>query len=112
MVICGGLPASEMALLTKAVPLSRQEQQKLVSWQDPPAWDSHGTDVEPPGRGKFLIKVGGRPGIPVHIGLTNVEEDLRLNDTEKRWHGTGEAPLLADATVPAPGAAPAAGDPA
>ncbi|MPY12272.1 helicase HerA domain-containing protein [Arthrobacter bussei] len=110
MVICGGLPASEMALLTKAVPLSRQEQQKLVSWQDPPAWDSHGTDVEPPGRGKFLIKVGGRPGIPVHIGLTNVEEDLRLNDTEKRWHGTGEAPLLAESAALAPVPTPATGD--
>lgn len=94
MVICGGLPASEMGLLTKAVPLSRQEQQKLVSWQDPPAWDSRGADVEPPGRGKFLIKVGGRPGIPVHIGLTTVE--VRLNDTNKRWHDTEEAPLLAE----------------
>ncbi len=87
MVICGGLPASEMALLIKAVPLSRQEQQKLVSWQDPPAWDSRGVDVEPPGRGKFLIKVGGRPGIPVQIGLTSVE--AKLNDTNKRWHDKG-----------------------
>ena len=84
MVICGGLPASEMPLLTAAVPLSRQEQQKLISWQDPPAWDSRGVDVEPPGRGKFLIKVGGRPGIPVQIGLTSIEASL--NDTNKRWH--------------------------
>ena len=29
MVICGGLPASEMPLLTSAIPLSRQEQQQL-----------------------------------------------------------------------------------
>jgi hypothetical protein len=63
VIICGGLPASEMPLLTSAIPLSRQEQQKLISWQDPPAWDSRGADVDPPGRGKFLIKVGGRPGI-------------------------------------------------
>ncbi|SDI84127.1 AAA-like domain-containing protein [Arthrobacter subterraneus] len=106
MVICGGLPAAEMALLTKAIPLSRQEQQKLVSWQDPPAWDSRGLDIEPPGRGKFLIKVGGRPGIPVHIGLTSVEASL--NDTNKRWHNTNDAPLLAE-TAAAP---PTAGDPA
>lgn len=92
MVICGGLPASEMGLLTKATPLSRQEQQKLVSWQDPPAWDSRGIDVEPPGRGKFLIKVGGRPGIPVHIGLTKTE--ALLNDTNKRWHDTPEGESL------------------
>jgi hypothetical protein len=88
MVICGGLPASEMPLLTAAIPLSRQEQQKLISWQDPPAWDSRGGDVEPPGRGKFLIKVGGRPGIPVQIGLTSIE--VSLNDTNKRWHAPAE----------------------
>ena len=55
MVICGGLPASEMPLLTAAIPLTRQEQQKLISWQDPPVWDSRGGDVEPPGRGKFRL---------------------------------------------------------
>lgn len=82
----GGLPASEMPLLTAAIPLSRQEQQKLISWQDPPAWDSRGVDVEPPGRGKFLIKVGGRPGIPVQIGLTSIEKTDGLNDTDTRWH--------------------------
>ena len=70
MVICGALLASEMPLLTSAIPLSRQEQQKLISWPDPPAWDSRGVDIEPPGRGKFLIKVGGRPGIPVLVGLS------------------------------------------
>ncbi|WP_440915795.1 helicase HerA domain-containing protein [Crystallibacter degradans] len=94
MVICAGLPASEMPLLTAAVPLSRQEQHKLISWQDPPAWDSRGVQAEPPGRGRFLIKVGGRPGIPVHIGLTNVE--AKLNDTNKLWHQT-DTPLMAEA---------------
>jgi hypothetical protein len=84
MVICAGLPASEMPLLTAAVPLSRQEQLKLVSWQDPPAWDSHGGQADPPGRGKFLIKVGGRPGIPVHLGLTATE--AALSDTNRLWH--------------------------
>jgi hypothetical protein len=83
MVVCAGLPASEMPLLTAAVPMSRQEQQKLVSWQDPPAWDSHGGHTEPPGRGRFLIKVGGRPGIPVCISLTTIER--RLTDTNRYW---------------------------
>ena len=94
MVICGGLPASEMPLLTQAIPLSRQEQQKLISWQDPPAWDSRGTDVEPPGRGKFLIKVGGRPGIPVQVGLTSRETGADgVNDTETKWHAPAESLL-------------------
>lgn len=91
MVICGGLPAAEMPLLTSAIPLSREEQQKLITWQDPPAWDSRGFDVEPPGRGKFLIKVGGRPGIPVLVGLTSLEKGPDgVNDTNGKWHGNVE----------------------
>ena len=85
MVICGGLPAAEMPNLTRVVPFSQAEQELLVSWQDPPAWDPvAGTETAPPGRGNFLIKVGGRPGIPVHVALT--ETELALNDTNKRWH--------------------------
>jgi hypothetical protein len=85
MVICGGLPAAEMPTLTKAVPFSQAEQQLLISWQDPPAWDPIASSQSaPPGRGNFLIKVGGRPGIPVHVALT--ETELALNDTNKRWH--------------------------
>jgi hypothetical protein len=85
MVICGGLPAAEMPTLTKAVPFSQAEQQLLISWQDPPAWDPVASSQSaPPGRGNFLIKVGGRPGIPVHVALTETER--ALNDTNKRWH--------------------------
>jgi hypothetical protein len=64
MVICGGLPASEMPLLTSAIPLSRQEQQKLISWQDPPAWDSRGVDVEPPRPGEVPHQGRRPPGHP------------------------------------------------
>lgn len=85
MVICGGLPAAEMPLLTSAVPLSQAEQNLLVRWQDPPAWDPHaGREAAPPGLGKFLVKVGGRPGIPVEVRLTEAERSI--NDTNKLWH--------------------------
>ncbi|MGY1622161.1 hypothetical protein ACI789_08205 [Geodermatophilus sp. SYSU D00965] len=85
MVICGGLPSAEMPMLTSAVPLTRAEQDLLVGWQDPPAWNpGTGAEAEPPGRGRFLVKVGGRPGIPVHVTLTGVER--QLNDTNKLWH--------------------------
>ncbi len=85
MVICAGLPGSEMSMLCEAVPMSAAEQELLVGWQDPPAWDSAaGTQSAPPGRGNFLIKVGGRPGIPVHVTLTDTE--LELHDTNKLWH--------------------------
>ncbi|MGA7206545.1 MAG: ATP/GTP-binding protein, partial [Specibacter sp.] len=84
MVICGGLPSAEMPQLTSAIPLSRAEQQLLIGWQDPPAWDPvAGRESEPPGRGKFLVKVGGRPGIPVKVELTPVE--LAASNTNKLW---------------------------
>ena len=83
-VVAGGLPMSEMSSLTKAVSLSQAEQDMLASWQDPPAWDvTAGKESKPPGVGKFLIKVGGRPVIPVKATLTDSE--LSVNDTNKRW---------------------------
>jgi len=103
MVICGGLPGAEMPLLNSAVPLSAKEQSLLTSWQDPPAWDAaSGKEADPPGRGLFLIKVGGRPGIPVRVHLTGAEKDV--NDTNKLWHTTSRAgranePLATDPVV-------------
>jgi hypothetical protein len=74
-----------MSMLTQVVSLSRAEQHMLVGWVDPAAWDEDaGEEAAPAGRGNFLVTVGGRPGIPVHVALTEVEEDL--NDTNKRWH--------------------------
>nr|WP_241984761.1 ATP/GTP-binding protein [Cryobacterium adonitolivorans] len=85
MVICGGLPASEMPLLNSAITMSAAEQSMLQGWQDPPAWDPvSGKEADPPGRGKFLIKVGGRPGIPLNVELTQAE--LHSNDTNQLWH--------------------------
>lgn len=85
MVICGGLPSAEMPQLTAAVPFSTAEQELLIGWQDPPAWDpASGREVDPPGRGKFLVKVGGRPGIPVSVELTDIERSI--NDTNRLWH--------------------------
>lgn len=84
MVICAGLPDAEMPLLTSVVPLSRAEQEMLIGWQDPPAWDSQaGANSKPPGLGKFLVKVGGRPGIPFQSELTRAE--LEVHDTNRLW---------------------------
>jgi len=85
MVVCGGLPAAEMPMLRSAVSVSGPEEELLTSWTDPPAWDAEGGgEAAPPGRGKFLVKVGGRPGIPVQVGLTSVE--TAMNDTNRLWH--------------------------
>lgn len=83
IVICGGLPDSELAKLQSVVRYSQAEQDLVVSWKTPPGWDTDNRAADPPGMGKFLIKVGGRPGIPVQVVLTELE--LGVNDTNKRW---------------------------
>ncbi|WP_219817561.1 ATP/GTP-binding protein [Rathayibacter tritici] len=84
MVIMGGLPKREMPMLSTVIPLTATEQANVSSWQDPPAWDSTtGEEAKPPGLGNFLIKVGGRPGIPLHVDLVPSEETVY--DTNKKW---------------------------
>lgn len=85
LIVCGGLPTAEMPQLNSVVNLSRKEQEMLASWQDPPEWDPvAGRETEPPGRGKFLLKVGGKTGVAIKVELTQVE--LSISDTNKRWH--------------------------
>ncbi|WP_336922891.1 ATP/GTP-binding protein [Aquipuribacter sp. SD81] len=92
MVICGGLPSAEIPMLTSAVGMSRAERDLVTSWTTPPSWDSAvGDATAPPGQGKFLIKVGGRPGIPVQVTLTSVEGSL--NDTNKKWRAVDPATI-------------------
>lgn len=85
MVVLGGLPPGEMPLLHGAgVGLSEQEAAMVSGWSAPAAIDPDtGKESAPPGLGRFLIKLGQRPGIPVVVGLTAAE--LHLNDTNKRW---------------------------
>ncbi|MFE6526705.1 ATP/GTP-binding protein [Streptomyces sp. NPDC057794] len=83
MVVCAGLPRAEMEDLGKVVGLSRREIELVSSWSSPPGWGVTGEHEEPPGRGRFLIKVGGRPGIPIKVAITDAER--RLHDTNTRW---------------------------
>lgn len=83
-MILGGLPRRELPMLTQIVGLSGAEADLLADWSAPASWDPvTGTEAEPPGRGRFLIKVGGRPGIPIKVELTASE--LAVNDTNRRW---------------------------
>jgi hypothetical protein len=82
LVVCGGLPAQEVAELSEIVAFSRAERQQVTSWSTPPGWD---VAALAPGVGKFLIKSGQRPGIPVSVELTRAELDAAVHDTNKRW---------------------------
>ncbi|MGY1438578.1 ATP/GTP-binding protein [Streptomyces reniochalinae] len=83
MVVCAGLPRAEMEELGKIVGLSQREIELVSSWSSPPGWAVTGDREEPPGRGRFLIKVGGRPGLPIKVAITDTER--RLHDTNIRW---------------------------
>ncbi|MDC2952988.1 ATP/GTP-binding protein [Streptomyces gilvifuscus] len=83
MVVCAGLPRAEMEDLGKVVGLSRREVELVSSWSSPPGWGVSGEHEEPPGRGRFLIKVGGRPGIPIKVAITDAER--QLHNTNTRW---------------------------
>jgi hypothetical protein len=84
-LVLGGLPRAEMPLLRQVVDLSQAEEDLLVSWGSPPEWDPRlGQEAEPPGMGRFLLKVGGRAGVPVRLRLT--ERERHINDTNLRWH--------------------------
>jgi LAGLIDADG-like domain len=81
-VVCGGLPLKELAELTNIVPFTDAERGMIASWATPPGWDPA---KSPPGMGKFLVKVGQRPGIPVRVQLTQAEIDADVNNTNRRW---------------------------
>jgi hypothetical protein len=82
LVVCGGLPAQEVGELADIVAFSRAERAQVTSWSTPPGWDAASL---PPGVGKFLIKSGQRPGIPVRVELTRAEVAAAVHDTNKRW---------------------------
>jgi hypothetical protein len=85
MVVCAGLPRAEMRELGEIVGMSEREIELVSSWSSPPGWSGTGVNEEPPGRGRFLIKVGGRPGIPIKVSITDTERTL--HNTNTRWTG-------------------------
>lgn len=82
-VVVGGLPARELADLSDIVAFSDVEKRLVTDWSTPASW---GNQEVPPGQGNFLIKVGQRPGLPVHVQLTGAELDADVHDTNKRWN--------------------------
>jgi hypothetical protein len=87
MVACFGLPRSELGDLGQIVGLSQREIDLITSWSSPVGWSGGTGPAAPsPGLGKCLIKVGGRPGVPVKVQITATER--RLHDTNARWQAT------------------------
>lgn len=79
--VLAGLPPRELSRVNEVIKLSGPERDLVSSWAAPEAW--HAGSVHP-GRGKYLIKTGERPGLPVAMTLVGEEWDLYDTDAAVR----------------------------
>ena len=77
ITVMGGLPPRELARVHEITPLTGPEQELVASWSAPDSWQP---GARHPGRGKYLIKTGGRLGIPVELSLVGAEHALYDTD--------------------------------
>jgi len=77
--ILAGLPPLELDRIHQVVPLNTAERDLVASRAAPEAWLP---GIAHPGRGKYLIKTGKRPGLPV--ALTLVGDEHTLYDADQK----------------------------
>ena len=93
MLVLGGISQGEVDTLQQVVDLNPREREAITSWATPPSWNMRRSRYDaPPGRGKFLIKSGDSPGIPIDIEAA--EPLLRLHDTNQRWQNRLDNPAM------------------
>lgn len=88
IVVLSGLPRRELEMVSEVVPLSEGEKELVSSWASADRWRS---SPRHPGRGKYLLKTGHRPGLPLVMELTAYE--ARLYNTDPGLHLPGEFAL-------------------
>lgn len=79
--VLAGLPPRELDRVNDVVRLTQPERELVASWAAPEAWIPGSAH---PGRGKYLIKTGERPGLPVSLSLVGDEWTLYDTDTAIR----------------------------
>lgn len=77
--VLAGLPPRELDRVNRVVRLNAAERDLVGSWAAPEAWLP---GAGHPGRGKYLIKTGERPGLPVAMHL--VGDEWALYDTDQK----------------------------
>ena len=63
------------------LPISRREEDLLSDWGTPTNY-TQGASFK--GVGKFLIKLGVLPGIPIDVQMCEIEK-AGFNDTNRKW---------------------------
>ena len=79
IVVLSGLPRRELREVSDVVALTDAECDLVCGWASGDSWHP---GRRHPGRGKYLIKAGRRPGLPVQMELT--PEEVPLYDTAPR----------------------------
>lgn len=86
LVFLGGLAEGEMGNLRTVFQLSNKETSLITDWASEAEVNPEtNKPAAPPGQGKFLLKIGKRPGTPLRVDLTEVELDV--NNTNRAWSG-------------------------
>ncbi|WNI20411.1 ATP-binding protein [Streptomyces sp. ITFR-16] len=105
--VIGASSEEELRRVTGKRSLTEQEIMMIGSWSsatstgldiDPISYDdedgqvrqAEDDSVRHPGRGKYLIKLGTRPGIAAQLELTPTEQRLYRTDTNRRRATTGD----------------------
>lgn len=96
IVVLSGLPRRELDVVGSVVPLTEKEKELVASWSAAHRWREGGVH---PGRGRYLIKAGHRPGLPVVMRLTDFEQRLYDTDPRPSRPSTPGQPPLADAQM-------------
>lgn len=78
--VLAAMPSSELARFSGQKPLTDRERQLVASWAAPTATGVDGTTQIHPGRGRYLIKIGHRVGIPAALELAEAERTLYDTD--------------------------------
>jgi hypothetical protein len=78
ITVLAGLPPRELDRVSEITPLTGPERDLVASWSSPESWLP---GARHPARGKYLLKVGDRLGIPIEMSLVGAEH--RLYDTDQ-----------------------------
>jgi hypothetical protein len=80
-VILGACSPTELAAVSARRPLTTAETALVASWADPTGTGLDTAGSCHPGRGRYLIKIGHRLGVPTRMNLTATE--ALLYDTDR-----------------------------
>lgn len=92
-MILGASSPKELHAVAERKPLTSEEIRLVSSWATPVGTAVDGLDQPHPGRGKVLIKIGHRIGVPTQLMLTPAESRLYDTDVAMRRRPGASAPV-------------------